>query len=1193
MRRAVILSLLMTISLTLAFEWSEPVRVSPVGANIGDTHVHISSYIWTPMTWHRSLLAVNDNYVCIAWAESLSDGRWQIKVARSTDGGFSFAQHIVRTPATDEHQIPVELQFTNGDTLILVYISDKDESEFHGKIYFAQSTNAGITWVAPDYPIQSSSSVAQDLINPSHAWFVPDFDFTEDYYVIFYTTNDGIWRTINSDDKGETWTDNYGGGSWGGIGHSIAIDSTGKMILAHPCWGGGYWGGYRVYLHGFDDLSSTAHSDIGYWGSEEMRTFWHIAYTIARNDHLFNFFATSGTSSSPTVKLICERWSYTITGDYTHNERVDVTGSRPMTSNMHNGVGAFQVCLGGLDTVFIVYAREDTTMFKVGINNMGTITGTHIFDPGYMSIGISYKNGDVYIALASIEPGSEGYSVTGFYLVRTVPPPYFTSPSISVPETSATSAVINWSDATYEESYVVSVGGGTGYSVPQDSCAIEVSGLTPNMNYTADVWGVNFRGTTDTLTTSFKTLLPTPELTSPSDSTFVGGSGSITFAWSSIGIPGAGYHLIIMDTTSTVAHSEDVFTDSATISLDEGNYLWYVSAYTSDNYSHPSDTFFLSVDLTAPELTNLGAREIGTSDSYVNPSPWSRSGYFEVNWELASPEISGLQEIWVKRGSAPTSESDADFVCSATPPDTINLTTDGEFTYYFRPVDRAGNIGDSYTLDLRRDTSPPTMASAVLPAYSYPGNAPVSWFGGVDALSGIADYNILMRQSGHVSWDTIGAYSISDIPVSVSFSEFNTYELCVVPRDNAGNTASPTTSDIEEITILPSLALSADEIKMGPSAPNIQLFWNNIGYTSVSYEIVLSSSGSVVYSSMASGTTFTFTPGILSALSGEGEYGFGVGIIYPEIAETLNPSIWGTFVFDETAPGSPINLQINGNYPYSGWTNSSDFTISWTNPYDASGIMKCCYNYSVPSSAFDTTACWEISGASPTENLTITDEGTKDIYVWLVDSAYNSGVEGYLHIYAQYDETAPADPAAHFDGSVPISTDSASFNVCWHPVSDLSGIMEYRYKLWKITAPSTYTSVIDTCTTDTIYGAGSNWKVEVIAVDSAGNTTDFTGVPDDALDWENIYEQGSSKPENISMNIIPNPFNASCKITVESAAGGEVKIYDIMGIQVASYDVRAGQSEFIWNGGNKMSGIYFVRLKAGDRTITKRAILMK
>ncbi len=84
-----------------------------------------------------------------------------------------------------------------------------------------------------------------------------------------------------------------------------------------------------------------------------------------------------------------------------------------------------------------------------------------------------------------------------------------------------------------------------------------------------------------------------------------------------------------------------------------------------------------------------------------------------------------------------------------------------------------------------------------------------------------------------------------------------------------------------------------------------------------------------------------------------------------------------------------------------------------------------------------------------------------------------------------------------------------------------------------------------------------------------------------------------AKPDKVSLDIIPNPFNASCKITVESAAGGEVKIYDIMGVQVASYNVRAGQSEFIWNGGNKMSGIYFVRLKAGDRTITKRAILMK
>jgi hypothetical protein len=83
----------------------------------------------------------------------------------------------------------------------------------------------------------------------------------------------------------------------------------------------------------------------------------------------------------------------------------------------------------------------------------------------------------------------------------------------------------------------------------------------------------------------------------------------------------------------------------------------------------------------------------------------------------------------------------------------------------------------------------------------------------------------------------------------------------------------------------------------------------------------------------------------------------------------------------------------------------------------------------------------------------------------------------------------------------------------------------------------------------------------------------------------------------------PNPFNPSTIIRYEVARPGRVtlRIYDVGGVEVIVLENRVqepGRYEAGWNGENTngqkvSSGVYFYRLRAGDRVLTKKMVLLK
>ena len=96
-----------------------------------------------------------------------------------------------------------------------------------------------------------------------------------------------------------------------------------------------------------------------------------------------------------------------------------------------------------------------------------------------------------------------------------------------------------------------------------------------------------------------------------------------------------------------------------------------------------------------------------------------------------------------------------------------------------------------------------------------------------------------------------------------------------------------------------------------------------------------------------------------------------------------------------------------------------------------------------------------------------------------------------------------------------------------------------------------------------------------------------------------IGDPGLTIPEKFELSQnYPNPFNASTTIKFSLNESGRVKleVYDILGNkidQLANGNFGPGFYSYIWNGGQKTSGVYFYRLSLDNVTKTGRMTLLK
>jgi hypothetical protein len=107
----------------------------------------------------------------------------------------------------------------------------------------------------------------------------------------------------------------------------------------------------------------------------------------------------------------------------------------------------------------------------------------------------------------------------------------------------------------------------------------------------------------------------------------------------------------------------------------------------------------------------------------------------------------------------------------------------------------------------------------------------------------------------------------------------------------------------------------------------------------------------------------------------------------------------------------------------------------------------------------------------------------------------------------------------------------------------------------------------------------------------------FTATVDVAL-----ADAGVPRPASLSANK-PNPFNPSTRLSVvlDEARAASVSVFDASGRHVRTLAeglFRAGETEVVWDGTDDSaapvrSGVYFVRLNAGDREVTRKVSLIR
>lgn len=119
------------------------------------------------------------------------------------------------------------------------------------------------------------------------------------------------------------------------------------------------------------------------------------------------------------------------------------------------------------------------------------------------------------------------------------------------------------------------------------------------------------------------------------------------------------------------------------------------------------------------------------------------------------------------------------------------------------------------------------------------------------------------------------------------------------------------------------------------------------------------------------------------------------------------------------------------------------------------------------------------------------------------------------------------------------------------------------------------------------------------------NSVEYRGLEIDKLVIMGQEDEGAVNnspdglPDQFSLEgCFPNPFNAKTTVRFILPQKEDVKleIYDILGRKVKQLwngKLLSGKHEVIWDAGNLSSGVYFLRMTAGNFESVKKVMLLK
>jgi hypothetical protein len=511
--------------------------------------------------------------------------------------------------------------------------------------------------------------------------------------------------------------------------------------------------------------------------------------------------------------------------------------------------------------------------------------------------------------------------------------------------------------------------------------------------------------------------------------------------------------------------------------------------------------------ITATVYDNVGNTAVQTYTYALDSKPPTStasspdcvtSGSIDVTWNATDTQ-SGIYSttLWYKKEDAGAWTS---YDTKNADSGTFNFVPNSDGTYLFSTVaaDNLGNLEGGRTVSETWTvyaTEVPQADVTDTPAYENSSPITVTWEV-TPSLGTIEEVRLWYRYKKG-DWVSTTLTSTQQTGTgqfafkrATDGSDDGTYDFAVVARDEYGKSDGEPSGDngVEGTTIYDTHIDSVDALTADPAD------WSNTNAFTVTWNnpVDLSDIAGVRYSIDATPTdnqSGTFEAGQdIKTLTGltvpdEGEHTIWIwlkdntGNIDYTTAQT-------TTLHYDASIDEPNNLKATP----AKWTNNNDFTLTWTNPPDDSGIAKAYYKLDdAPSGPEDYDGQGDPNEIS---NIQVNEDGEHNVYVWLEDNAGNVDTNAATKTSLRYDATDPTNVTI----TAPEHISETTFTVSWSAEDATSGVAYYTLK-YSSTATSGWERWGDTYTdtTQTTFDgaeAETDYTFRVTAYDEAGNSSD-------------------------------------------------------------------------------------------------------
>jgi hypothetical protein len=221
-------------------------------------------------------------------------------------------------------------------------------------------------------------------------------------------------------------------------------------------------------------------------------------------------------------------------------------------------------------------------------------------------------------------------------------------------------------------------------------------------------------------------------------------------------------------------------------------------------------------------------------------------------------------------------------------------------------------------------------------------------------------------------------------------------------------------------------------------------------------------------------------------------------------------------LYDGTPPGSPITAAATP----AAWSKVNSFTITWTNPFDTSGIGGVYFSVDAPPTFHNDGNYLPGVNINQITGITVSGEGEHTVYIWLRDNANNTDHTSYVAIKIYYDRTNPGPPL-DVQATPNTWTNINSFDITWTNPSDLSGIIGAWYRV----------GLFPSSNSDGTFVAGVNiTSIQDVRVDFSGTIVIYVWLEDNAsntnyLRWNTTLLYFDINPPAQPINLLNTPVS--------------------------------------------------------------------